>query len=127
MSKKYLTIIETAYRATVEEQDDTALWFAHAMKNGGADMTILLRGNAVNYAVRGQSGVGLAFGERSVKGADIAHDVSALVSKRVPVFVVGDDLTTRGIAATELLEGIEQVPAQDVARLVVEHDHILHF
>ena len=100
---KYLSVLETAYRATTEEQDDTALWFTHAMKNGGADVAVLLRGNAVNYAVKGQNGGGLKFGGRAVKGADIGHDVSALVGKKVSVMVVGEDLYVS--ARCQLVEG----------------------
>ena len=66
MAKKVLSIVDTAYRATLEEQDDTAVWFTHILGQGGADITILLTGNAVNYAVRGQQPPALSFGTASI-------------------------------------------------------------
>src|SRR5215468_5082316 len=88
---RYLSMIDSAYRATIEEQDDTAVWFTHAMKNGGADVSILLRGDAVNYAVTNQNAKGLRFGSRTVKGPDIVRDIHAIVAKKIPLFVVSDD------------------------------------
>ena len=88
---KYLSMIDSAYRATIEEQDDTAIWFSHAMKNGGAEISILLRGDAVNYAVCGQDAKGLCFGARAVKGPDLVRDLKAVLEKKIPLYVVAED------------------------------------
>jgi len=79
---KVLNIIESAYRATTEEQDDTIVWLSHTLKAAGADLGVLLRGNAVNYAVRGQDAAGLAFGAwRQTQPPRLANDIAALPTK----------------------------------------------
>jgi sulfur relay (sulfurtransferase) DsrF/TusC family protein len=121
----YLSIIDSGYRATIEEQDDPAVWFTHAMKNGGAEVSLLLRGDAVNYAVTNQDARGLRFGDRAVKGPDLVRDIKAAIEKKIPLYVVADDLAERGISASQLIPGVEPVARGGVARLIEDHDRVL--
>ena len=38
MSKRQLHIVDGAYRATLEEQDDPVVWLCHAMRGAGAEL-----------------------------------------------------------------------------------------
>ena len=97
---KALQVIETAYRCNIEEQDDPAVWITHAMKGAGGDLSVLLQGNGVAYAVKGQDASGLSFGGRKqTHPPDIAGDVAKLVGKGIDVYVVRDDAAERGIGA----------------------------
>ena len=128
MTKRVLTIVETAYRATVEEQDDTVLWITHAMKGAGANLAVLLCGNAVNYAVRAQDASGLAFGDKKqTQPARIAEDVAKLGSKGVEVFVVEDDVAERGLDRTKLVEGLRFVRRAGMPGLFAEYDQVWHW
>ena len=90
---KALNIIESGYRATLEEQDDTIVWITHAMKGAGADLDVLLRGNAVNYLVQGQDASGLSFGnENQTQPPQLAQDIAKLVEKGVTVYATEEDL-----------------------------------
>ena len=125
---KALNIIETAYRATLEEQDDTIVWITHAMKGAGGDLDVLLRGNAVNYAVTGQDASGLTFGaEQQTQPPDLAGDVAKLTEKGIKVFVIAEDLADRGIAAGELISGLETVDRDRVAALLDDYDQVWHW
>jgi hypothetical protein len=125
---KTLNIIETGYRATLEEQDDPILWLTHAMKGAGADLAVLLRGNAVNYTVKAQGVPPLAFGARAQKhGPRLAEAVSGLIGKAVPVYVVKDDLADRGIEDEELIAGLKMVGKAELPKLVQAFDQVWHW
>ena len=123
-----LNIIECAYRATIEEQDDTIVWLTHAMKAAGADLSVLLRGNAVNYAARAQNAAGLAFGDwRQTQPPRLADDIASLVNKGVTVYVLAEDLALRGLQAGDLVPGLERVSRDRLPGLLAAHDQIWHW
>jgi sulfur relay (sulfurtransferase) DsrF/TusC family protein len=122
---KVLQIVETAYRATVEEQDDTILWLTQAMKNAGADLDVLLRANAVNYALIGQDASGLAFGDwRQTQPPKIADDLARMISKGIAIYVVADDLAERGLQAAPCVEGIKPIQRSAMARLINSYERV---
>ena len=125
---KVLNIIESAYRATIEEQDDTIVWLNHAMKGAGADISVVLRGNAVNYAVRGQDATGLAFGDwRQTQPPRIADDIEALVAKGIAVYVMDEDLAPRGLGPGDLVGGLQRITQDRLPVLFAAHDQVWHW
>jgi sulfur transfer complex TusBCD TusB component (DsrH family) len=124
MPKKTLNIVESAYRAVMEEQDDTVLWLLAAMQAAGAEQTIVLRSNAVNYAVAGQGARGLTVGEwRQTQAPKMDRDVLDLIEKRsIPVYVIEEDLTERGIEKRELISGAKLLSRAALPRLCAEHE-----
>jgi len=125
---KVLNIIETAYRATLEEQDDPVVWIIHAMKGAGADHDVLLRGNAVNYTVMAQGVPPLMFGDRVQKHAPrIAEQVAGLIAKGVQVMVVRECLAARGIGEEELMSGLTMVHQAAVPKMMNGFDQVWHW
>ena len=128
MALKVLQVLETAYRCNTEEQDDPVVWVTHAMKGGGADLTLLLRGSAVNYAVKGQDASGLGLGGKSqTHPPRIEEDVSKLVGKGVDVYVVEDDVAERGLERNDLVVGVKPVSRAGLAKLFAGYDQIWHW
>jgi hypothetical protein len=129
MAKKTLNIVESAYRAVMEEQDDTILWLLAAMQGAGADHTVVLRGNAVNYAVAGQGAPGLAIGAwKQTQAPRMDYDLVDLIEKRkIPVFVIAEDLAERGIERDELVPGIELLSARMLPSQMAEYQVVSHW
>ncbi len=124
---RILNIVETAYRATLEEQDDTVLWLSRALKNAGADLTVLLRGNAVNYVVR-QACPTVRIGAMTIHHpAQPNEDLAKLEAKGAKVFVVEEDLDERGIDKQRCVTTAERIRRADVAELLEVHDQIWHW
>jgi sulfur relay (sulfurtransferase) DsrF/TusC family protein len=129
MAKKTLNIVESAYRAVMEEQDDTILWLLAAMQGAGAEHSVVLRGNAVNYAVAGQGAPGLTIGGwKQTQAPRMDRDVIDLVATRkIPVFVIEEDLVARGIERSELVPEIELLSSTMLPKRMADYELILHW
>jgi len=123
-----LNIVECAYRATLEEQDDTIVWFTRAIKNAGGDIDILLRSNAVNYGVKTQDAQGLKFGTwRQTRPPRLAEDLSGALEKGIAVILVSEDLAERGLKPTDLIGGIEFVGRSEMATLLGRYGQVWYW
>jgi hypothetical protein len=129
MAKKTLNIVESAYRALMEEQDDTILWLLAAMQGAGAEHTVVLRGNAVNYAVAGQGAPGLTIGGwKQTQAPRMDNDVVDLIERRkIPVFVIEEDLAARGIERGELVPGVQLLSAKVLPKRMAEYELVSHW
>jgi sulfur relay (sulfurtransferase) DsrF/TusC family protein len=116
--KKTLSIVSSAYRAIVEEQDDTIVWINHAMKGAGANLSVLLKDNAVNYLVKSQEVPALSFGNwKQTQPPQIQRDVDALAAKGVDVFYVSEDLVERGLGEGDIIGSAKPISASDLPKL----------
>jgi hypothetical protein len=125
MTTRVLSIVGTAYRATVEEQDDTILWLTSMCSSAGLDVSLLLRDNAVNYGVRGQDASGLRFGSAEVANPPaVDRDLEDLIAKGVSVRYVAEDLTERGVDESRLVDGVKPITRTELPALFAQFDQV---
>lgn len=125
--KKILCIVETAYRATQEEQDDAALWLAHSVRRAGGELGVVLRGNAVSYAVAGQDPTGITIGSTSIaRPPRPDEDLLKMTKEGIAVHVVKEDVEARGIPRERLVAEFELIEAARLPELFSRYDQIWH-
>jgi hypothetical protein len=122
---RILQIVNSAYRCTIEEQDDPVIWITHAMTGSGASFSVLLRGLAVNYAIDGQDASGLAIGGRRQKQPPrLDRDIGSLLGKGVGIYVVREDCEDLGIDAVSLVAGVTLIARGALPELFDAHDRV---
>ncbi len=122
---KTLQIINSAYRCTIEEQDDPVVWITHAMKGAGAELDVLLRGNAVNYAVANQAVAEFSIGGVSqAQPPNLTKDLTSLREKGVTVYFVENDCHERGLTAGDLLDDMQAISRDGLANLLEQYDQV---
>jgi predicted peroxiredoxin len=128
LKMKTLQIIQSAYRCTVEEQDDPVIWFVQVVKNAGSDLDILLRGNAVNYTVMGQGASGVTFGEwKQTQPANLEHDLKMALDSGINIYLITEDAQMRGISSTKILSGVKTISRQELPQLFEQYAQIWHW
>lgn len=122
---KALQILQSGYRCTVEEQDDPALWFIQVLKTAQGDVDIVLRGNAVNYAVVTQDASGLNFGTwKQSQPSKLDQDLQQALDQGMTIYALAEDITLRGISESTLLPGIKQISRLEMSQLFDEYDQV---
>ena len=122
---KILQVVEQAFRTLVEEQDDTILWLTQSMRGAGADLEVLLAGNGASYAVMKNRQPALTIGTwQQTEPADVPRDITNLLDKNVPIYVIREDLAERGLAQLPVHAGIQVIAKQELPVLYERVDHI---
>ena len=125
---KILSVVDTAYRATLEEQDDTSLWFNHACLNAGASIDILLTGNAVNYSVTSQNPRPVTIGQSRISQPNkFDEDLKSLGRSGAKIFYIVEDANERGINPSSIVSCVEGIKRSQLANLIDGYAHIWHW
>ncbi|VEP14759.1 conserved hypothetical protein [Hyella patelloides LEGE 07179] len=125
---KVLNIVETAYRATLEEQDDTILWLSQSLQNSEVDISILLRGNAVNYLIKEQKPFNLHFGTwKQTQPPELDRDLEQMIAKDISVYAIAEDIADRALPQDRLIEGVSMVAKNQVAQLFEQFQYVWHW
>lgn len=125
---KVLNIVETAYRATLEEQDDTILWLSQSFQTAAVDVSILLRGNAVNYLVKGQMPFNLHFGTwKQTQPPELDRDLEMMIANGIEVYAIAADIQARALPQNRLIEGVSLIEKSQIAQLFDQFDHVWHW
>ncbi|WP_334106210.1 hypothetical protein [Methylobacillus sp.] len=122
---KILQIVEQAYRTLVEEQDDTILWLTQSMAGAGANLEVLLSGNAVYYAVLKKRQPAITIGDWvQQEPADIPGDLERILAQDIPVYVLDEELTERGLHAGMLRQRVQAIDRKRLAVLYNQADQV---
>lgn len=128
MEGRVLAIVERAYRGAIEEQYANILWLSHVLRRLRGEIDVLLRSNAVRYALQDQPRTRLVIGMQVIE--TLPHyetEVRNLLDAGVSIYVSAADCDRFQIDRERLIAGVVAVDVPCVARLFAEHTHVWHW
>ena len=124
MAKRILSILSHTEYGNLEDSD-IGLFASAFAPVAGQQLALLLREDAVNYAVRGQDGTGIKVAGTPIQpGFLIETDLRSVNQSNIPVYVVREDVEERGIKPNELIDSVKLMSAKEVGKLVDQFDTI---
>jgi hypothetical protein len=128
MAGRSLAIVERAWRGGIEEQYAHILWLARILKRMRSDVAVLLRGNAVGYAVHNTRSYGVQIAGielDAIHRLDTA--VTNLLADGVPVHVSERDCNRLGIEPEVIVPGVVHVDPAGIVRLCQSYDRVWYW
>ena len=123
-----LAIIERAGRGTIEEQYADILWLCRVLMRMRLPTTVLLRGNAVYYALRKSEPVTLDIAGQQIPAVwQQDRSVAELLHEGVPVYASDEDCRRLAIRAQDLVPGVVRTDLAGIAQLCNAHDRIWYW
>jgi sulfur relay (sulfurtransferase) DsrF/TusC family protein len=124
MAKKILSVLSHTEYGNLEDSD-IGLFASAFAPVAGQQLALLLREDAVNYAVRGQDGTNIRIGGVPIQpGFLIETDLQSVQQSDIPVYAVREDLEERGIRPDELIPGVRLASKKELGRLVDQFDAV---
>jgi len=124
MPKKILSVLSHTEYGNLEDSD-IGLFASAFASVAGQPLTLLLREEAVNYAVRGQEGTGIKIAGAVVQpGFLIETDLRSVSQANIPVYAIQEDVEERGLRKDELIEGIQLLSRTELAKFVDQFDTV---
>lgn len=124
MPKQILSVLAHTEYGNLEDSD-IGLFASAFAPVAGQSLTLLLREDAVNYAVRGQDGTGIKIAGAVVQpGFLIETDLQSVQQANIAVYAMREDLLERGIGEDELIPGVRVMGRSELGKLVDQFDTV---
>ncbi|HSK90939.1 MAG TPA: DsrE family protein [Euzebyales bacterium] len=125
MARRVVSIMSGA-PAAVSPADPVLEANAYAVAED-VDLSVVLRGAAIEYAARTGEVVPARLAGRQLPNARCARDLRGLLESGVPVYVDGDGAADQGIAVDDLVEGVSIADGTQLTDLFHAADAVLHW
>jgi len=124
MAKKILSVLSHTEYGNLEDSD-IGLFASAFAPVAGQQLGLLLREDAVNYALRGQDGTNIKIAGVPIQpGFLIETDLKSVQQANIPVYAIREDLEERGIKPDEVIDGVKLMSRGELGKLVDQYDTV---